>query len=275
MRALCERKNPTQTIECRVLKNQPIAKNQWQIWLKPEKLEFQNFEWGNFCMLSLPDLIDPLLPRPFAIVEAAQGTYSFIYRVHGKQTQRLANLPQGYRVDVLGPLGRGISTEQLELGSAVFVAGGVGYASLMPLIQSLSEAALGRAKLFYGIRTDLEAIRRGKLEPQFASDDGSLGYRGRLHELIRKEKFSADSNFYICGPTPMMKACYDFLPPERSYYFLEETMGCGFGICVGCVVSVNDIGPDGKTKPEVHRVKSCLEGPMFLGSQLAHWRAEK
>lgn len=246
--------------------NRPIAQNQWLLTIKSESDNLPDFELGNFCMLSIPQLQDPLLPRPFAIVERTADSFSFIYRVTGKQTRLLCSLQAGSRIDCMGPLGRGIPRTWFEAGEHIFVAGGVGYASVLPLMNQLSEAARTKARVFYGVRTDLEVIRRGNLSPVFASDDGSIGIKGRLPELLKKESFSPQAKFYICGPTPMMKAVYPLLPQERSYYFLEETMGCGFGICVGCVVTVND-----PSSAATHRVKSCLEGPMFRGDVLNAW----
>lgn len=262
--ALTERTTPDSIIHCRIVKNQPIAKSQWMIWLKPEQGRLPDFRLGNFCMLSIPDVVDPLLPRPFAIADAKDGMYGFIYRIHGKQTKALAALSGGARVDLLGPLGRGFSRSHFGRGEHIFIAGGVGYASLFPLIESLQETATG--KVYYGVREELEVIRRGKISPSYASDNGSIGFHGRLPELIKSEKFSERAQFYVCGPTGMMKALHSLLPTQRSYYFLEETMGCGFGICVGCVVEV-------KTPEGVQRAKSCLEGPIFLGSHLSHWAA--
>jgi dihydroorotate dehydrogenase electron transfer subunit len=109
-------------------------------------------------------------------------------------------------------------------------------------------------------------IRKGKLKPHFASDDGSIGLRGRLPDLIKGAKFPADSWFYVCGPSGMMKALFKVLPQDRSLYFLEETMGCGFGICVGCVVAID-------TAVGLSNKKSCLEGCMFLGENLKTWAA--
>lgn len=257
-----ERKVPDRILSARISQNRPVANNQWQISLKLEDGDFPDFAPGNFCMISVPTVVDPLIPRPFAIVDRKDGVYSFIYRVTGKQTKALTNLPTGFRLDVTGPLGKGFKRDSFEAGEHIFVAGGVGYASLLPLIDCLGKNA--KASLFYGVRTDMEVIRKGPLVAEFASDDGSIGFKGRLHDLLKAKTFSPEAKFYVCGPTPMMRAMYPILPPERSFYFLEETMGCGFGICVGCVVGVD-------TPQGLKNVKSCLDGCMFQGSSLQTW----
>lgn len=267
MSFLIDAPKPQSLCEVRIVQNRPIAKNQWALTVKFEKGDLPDFLPGQFCMLSLPDLVDPLNARPFAIVEKKDGLYQFIYRTTGKFTNLLIKAPQGSRLGLLGPLGKGIDRDHLKKGQHIFVAGGVGYASLLPLMSVVTEAQK-TAKIFYGVREELEVIRRIPFACDFASDDGSIGFKGRLHLLLKERESewrSADSIF-ICGPTPMMKAIHEILPTERSYYFLEETMGCGFGICIGCVVPIqNDAG-------ETKRVRSCLEGPVFKGAALKTWK---
>lgn len=254
-------------ITSRIFEARPVAQGQWSVWLKAEE-GFPDFLPGNFCMLSLPDFVDPLTPRPFAIVEKRDGMYQFIYRVTGKFTHFLATLPIGSRVGVLGPLGKGFSRSHFASGKHIFISGGVGFASLLPALDALSKAKQNPAGNFYGVRTEMEVIRKAAFQFDFASDDGSIGFKGRLHELLKTKEalISKGDYFYICGPTPMMKAIYDLLPREKSFYFLEEAMGCGVGICIGCVVPIQ-----GENK-EVKRVRSCLEGPIFRGDVLEPWR---
>jgi dihydroorotate dehydrogenase electron transfer subunit len=270
---LIESPKPKEVCEVRVIQNRPLAKNQWSLWVKPDEssaIKFlPEFLPGQFCMLSLLDRVDPLTARPFAIVERDEGMYQFIYRVHGKLTQQLVKIPIGSKIGLIGPLGKGISRDHLKTGKHIFIGGGVGYASVLPLVQELSGLKrTEHGKIFYGVREDLEIIRKTPLSCEFSSDDGSAGFHGRLPELLKKKESewkNADW-FYICGPTPMMKAVYNLLPPEKSLYFLEETMGCGFGICIGCVVPIlND-------KKEVKKVRSCMEGPIFKGDVLGPWK---
>ncbi len=115
---------PQELIEARIFESKPIAQSLWSVWLKAEK-PLPDFDSGNFCMLSFPDQVDPLTPRPFAIVERKDERYHFIYRVTGKFTRFLATLPQGTRVNLLGPLGRGFSSQHFSEKKHVFISGGV------------------------------------------------------------------------------------------------------------------------------------------------------
>ena len=254
--------------EVRVSISRPIAQHQWSLVVKRESGELPSFDPGNFCMLSFPDLVDPVAAHPFAIASRQGGDYEFIYRVTGKFTRLLTRLNTGSRLRILGPLGRGINPASLQSGKQIFVAGGVGFASILPLLE-VAKSSGASTHLFYGVRTEAELIRRGNFSHSISSDDGSIGFHGRLHELMKTQSslWTDASAFYICGPTLMMKAIYDLLPKEKSYYFMEETMGCGVGICVGCVVPLEK---DGQKK----YVRSCIEGPIFNGRALSVWRSE-
>lgn len=249
----------------RIVDLQAIAQSQWSIWVKDESQDLPDFEPGQFCMLSFENLVDPLLPRPYAIVERKNGLYRFIYRVDGKFTKLLSRMWRGASLKLLGPLGKPSLSLHSSLRlhtKAVFVAGGVGYSSLYSLMKaSKAEENI----LFYGLRTELDRIPINlSLKIYYSTDDGSLGFKGRIHELLLQESelWKDAEVFYICGPTPMMKAVYSVLPPEKSFYFLEESMGCGFGICMGCVVPT-----EGSEFPK----RSCIEGPVFRGDDLKRW----
>jgi dihydroorotate dehydrogenase electron transfer subunit len=73
---------------------------------------------------------------------------------------------------------------------------------------------------------------------------------------------------YACGPMPMLRAVAD-LAAERglpSQVAVEESMACGVGVCMTCVLPV--VGDDGLTR----MLRSCVEGPVFAGDRL-RWDA--
>ena len=86
---------------------------------------------GQFVMLRLPGVNDPLLGRPFALYDTdldAAGrpiALDVVYLVVGKMTRLLAEMRPGERLDVWGPLGNGFADldgrPDVEL-----VAGGIG-----------------------------------------------------------------------------------------------------------------------------------------------------
>ena len=90
--------------------------------------------------------------------------------------------------------------------------------------------------------------------------DGSVGEKGLVtsHSIFGGDKLSFDQ-VYTCGPDPMMKAVARIakandIPCEVS---LENTMACGMGACLCCVVET----PDGY-------VCVCTEGPVFDPNKL-------
>lgn len=208
-------------------------------------------------MLQAADSYDPLLKRPFSIFESAGEQLKFLYRIRGKGTLSLSRLKEGARITIIGPLGNSYPDPQ---GDFIAVAGGVGIASLFPL---LSKHA-GKAHLFYGARNSDElvfATESGTLVKgiSIATDDGSAGEKGFITEHLRHCLGALPGPahrlpVYACGPTPMLKAVAQ-MAHERGlscYVSLEEHMACGIGACLGCMV---------KTVSGQKRV--CKEGPVF------------
>ena len=62
--------------------------------------------------------------------------------------------------------------------------------------------------------------------------------------------------YYACGPLPMLKAIVAGLDCEGELS-LEERMGCGFGICMGCTCKTSR-GP----------ARVCKEGPIFKKNEI-------
>ncbi len=87
-----------------------------------------------------------------------------------------------------------------------------------------------------------------------ATDDGSVGVKGRVSELFSKIDPVSSTMIYTCGPRPMMAAVQAFakthdLMGEAS---CEEVMACGLGACLGCSI------PTTKGYQTV-----CHDGPVF------------
>lgn len=91
------------------------------------------------------------------------------------------------------------------------------------------------------------------------TDDGSYGEKGFAINFLKEdiEKGNIDG-VYACGPLPMLKAVQELakstnIPCQIS---LEERMGCGIGVCLGCAVKVNA----GEQTVYTH---VCKAGPVF------------
>lgn len=237
---------------------------------------------GQFLMLRLPGHTDPLLGRPFALYDTALDpagqpvAVDIVYLVVGKLTSLLAEVRAGDAVEVWGPLGNGFP-DLHGRGSVALVAGGIGQTPFLAHVRALlGERGYGgqparrqveRVALYYGVRTaalaaGIEDFRAAGATVHLASDDGSLGFRGFVTQLL--EQYPAPEHVIGCGPEPMLRALAALarrwgVPCHLS---LETPMACGLGICYSCVTRVRtDTGWDYR--------RVCVDGPVFDAAILA------
>lgn len=237
---------------------------------------------GQFVMLRLPGTTDPLLGRPFALYDTvlgADGTpagIDVVYLVVGKMTSKLAEVQPGEALEVWGPLGKPF----LDVGTpdhVRLVAGGIGQTPFLAYTRELlgtrgyggnrPRKQAEKVSLYYGMRTaalaaGLDDFRAVGAEVHLASDDGSVGYKGYVTQLL--ESHGPGGPLVGCGPEPMLHnltklAARWGVPCQVS---LETPMACGFGACFSCVTKVKQ--PDGDW--DYKRV--CIDGPTFDAAQL-------
>jgi dihydroorotate dehydrogenase electron transfer subunit len=206
------------------------------------------FAPGQFLMLS-PGAVgaarrdDPLLPRPMAIYRQGEvgsaAALEVLYKVTGRGTALLADARAGERVRIVGPLGQGFPPPEAG-AEALLVGGGTGVASLFELARRAAGRA--RVRVLLGARSARDLMGRGDFERlgtglDLATEDGSAGRRGLVTELLERA-LHADAVVYACGPTPMMRraAALARAAGVRAFVSLENTMACGFGVCLGCAV---------------------------------------
>ena len=97
------------------------------------------------------------------------------------------------------------------------------------------------------------------------TDDGSLGEAGLVTDHLRAVIDRAATDVvYACGPMGMLAAVADIASQAGIYSqcAVEESMACGIGVCMTCVLPV--IGDDGITR----MLRSCVEGPIFRGDRV-------
>jgi dihydroorotate dehydrogenase electron transfer subunit len=236
---------------------------------------------GQFVMLRLTGVNDPLLGRPFALYDTVldgdrPAAIDIVYLVIGKMTGKLAAVRPGDRLDVWGPLGNGFANLS-GLDDVALVAGGIGQTPFLAYLRDLlgtrgyggraARRQVGRVRLYYGVRSaDLAAgvddFRAAGAEVHLASDDGSLGFRGFVTQLVGTHP--PPQRLVGCGPEPML---YALAKQARAWgvpcdVSLETPMACGLGVCFSCVTGVRT--PDGGW--DYKRV--CVDGPVFDASSL-------
>lgn len=231
---------------------------------------------GQFVMVRVRDGSDPLLRRPFSFsrIFAADGDFEILYRVTGRGTWILSRLPEGSSASVIGPLGNGFELPAGPGGPLAFIAGGIGIAPLIALMEHAASASPGPNHLFFGARTAAELLPESyfagaAVRVHFATDDGSFGHRGRVTEVF--ERLASEMNFspraiYSCGPLAMQyhvarRALSTGTPAQLS---LESVMGCGIGACLGCALPTFNPG-DPESETYVH---VCEDGPIFSAGSI-------
>ena len=106
-----------------------------------------------------------------------------------------------------------------------------------------------------------------------ATEDGTRGVHGRvtvpLEAALGERPLGNPVKVYVCGPTPMMRACAALASAHGRACddSLEQVMGCGLGGCYSCVVAARPV--DGGTP---HHTRTCIEGPVFDAQRIV-WEA--
>ena len=231
---------------------------------------------GQFAMLKPRGSFEPLLRRALAVYRVdGPRRLSFLYQVLGRGTSALSQLREGDEVEALLPLGNNWSIDRSTGGGALVVAGGVGSASLLTLCEELMRTKV-ETMLFFGAATGLAArgcgledFRALDLPYVVTTDDGSLGYKEFVTAPLERELRERDhkgSTIYACGPWPMMKRVAEIAAQfhVRCLVSLEAPMGCGFGVCVGCVVAVNTGGSPGYGSYK----RVCTDGSIFPAEEI-------
>lgn len=209
---------------------------------------------------------DPLLRRPVSIYRVDEHELWLYYDVVGRGTAFLAGLGPGDRLDALGPLGQPFKIAAAAR-NLLMVGGGIG---LAPLV-ALADEALARelnVTLLAGFRSGERVLGGQHVQPQVeyvvATEDGAVGHRGYVTELV-PEYLSWADELFACGPTPMLKSLARAVggTTKRVQVSLEERMGCAMGVCLSCVLH---------TRRGLKRV--CRDGPVFDLAELKElqWR---
>ena len=146
---------------------------------------------------------------------------------------------------MIGPLGKAFAHPK-RLTNCLLVAEGHGAASLYFLAQELSRARK-RVDMVIGRRT-LERVfkpieaKRLSQTVAIVTDDGTLGERGAvldaLPEAARAERRRGDVRGRRAARRCERSRRSAASAGSRRRWRVEERMGCGFGLCLTCVVPV-------------------------------------
>ncbi|MDD5115574.1 MAG: dihydroorotate dehydrogenase electron transfer subunit [Candidatus Omnitrophica bacterium] len=252
-------------VKVKIISNRKIKNNCWRLELDSGAIA-RSASPGQFLEIKVCDEGLPLLRRPISIHGVNGSRVQLIYEVVGSGTRVLSGRRKGEFLDIIGPLGKGFEYGRKPVGKSVLVAGGMGVAPLLFLARRLKPAK-PLVLIGAGSKEQLLCLQEFKAfgcRMAIATDDGSAGFKGKVTEMLDRllremPDAGRPGNIYACGPQPMLKAVAKICRGHNisSQLSLERHMACGFGACLGCVVS---------TKSGYKRV--CKEGPVFKGEEL-------
>ena len=242
---------------------------------------------GQFVNIELDGLF---LRRPISVCDWKDGVLTLLYKLVGKGTALMATLQPGARLDVLCSLGNGFDIDIPALARPdgptiagfdvsaltrpLLVGGGIGTAPLYLLARRLKERGVSPTVIL-GFNTASEIIYEKEfkalgLRTLVTTVDGSYGTPGFVTDALPLLASASDPSSvgasvsdpssvgacgydycFACGPMPMLRALAPKLA-SPAQFSLEERMGCGTGICMGC------------TCPQLTGTKRiCKDGPVF------------
>lgn len=260
------RKNPKE-VKAKVLLHRRISSDYFRLHLScPEIARLARP--GQFLMVRVNELQDPFLRRPFSFSRIYpprekkrkpmdEGGVEICYQTVGRGTLLMSRVQEGQRLDLLGPLGNGFWPEE-GCNRVILVGGGIGVPPLLAWAQELKKKGPGKKKFISAPELTFliggqnkEKIlgagecRRWGIEAQVTTEDGSLGAKGLVTDLLEKELMTGRHEataIYACGPKSMLariaQVAEQFdLPCQVS---LESHMACGVGACLGCTVKFRE-----------------------------------
>lgn len=213
---------------------------------------------GQFVQVEVSSEAFPVTRRPITINRLTQEGFELLFDVVGRGTGILAQVNPGDILRVLGPLGQGWRLEGKK--NWLLVGGGLGAAGFA-FLQDIEES----------VQIVLGASSSDRVLPlqntTIITEDGSIGSKGLVTELLSDELVKSVDSIAVCGPVAMMEAVWNSISTEHRHKIQvssESRMGCGWGVCDGC--SIPMIGGGYK--------KCCKEGPVFPGEDI-DWKRWK
>lgn len=235
----------------------------------------QSTQPGNFVAICVGgENSAMILRRAFAISrishrsDKGDGTMELIVAAHGSGSRWLCAQPEGASLDVIAPLGTafGIPTAPAQ---ALLVGGGYGSAPLFGLAEVLKSRGC-RVDMILGASTAAKIYapiegKRSVNSLKIYTEDASAGISGKVTDpipgLIQEGLVDV---IYSCGPMAMLAAISKIAVSTDVVHqcAVEESMACGIGVCMTCVL------PVANSKSETKMLRSCIDGPVMDGSDV-------
>ena len=220
----------------------------------------RNAKPGQFVVIHLDETAERI-PLTICDVDKESGVITIIFQKVGTSSERLGLLNAGDAIrDILGPLGH--PTLIKKYGSVICMGGGVGTAEIYPVAKALKGAGNSVVSIIGSRTKELLMLKKelGGISDRLliATDDGSLGHKGFVTDLLQQELQQGEFSMVFCvGPVLMMRKSSEvaktFKVPIRVS--LGSNMVDATGMCGTCRVKVG-----GRT------YFTCVDGPEFDGA---------
>ncbi|MCQ2481486.1 MAG: dihydroorotate dehydrogenase electron transfer subunit [Clostridia bacterium] len=207
---------------------------------------------GQFINITIDGLF---LRRPISVFDRDEEAVTIIYKIVGKGTEKMSEMPAGTVLDVLTGLGNGYDMT-VAGEKPLLIGGGVGVPPMYMLAKELKK--MGKdVSVILGFNTQSEIFCEQDFKDlgcnvTVTTADGSYGVKGFVTAGMDIDY----TYFYTCGPEPMLKSVYAKAVTGGQFSF-EERMGCGFGACMGCSC---------KTVTGYKRI--CKDGPVLRKEEI-------
>ncbi|QTA37284.1 sulfide/dihydroorotate dehydrogenase-like FAD/NAD-binding protein [Thermosipho ferrireducens] len=243
-----------------ILEKKKLAYGVHLFWIKNELIA-KKAKPGQFVIFRTHDSGERI---PITIAGVNNNKFRVIVKAVGKSTYELCKLQPGDKIaDISGPLG--MPSEIKFYGKVLVVGGGVGIATIIPIVQALISSGndvdvilASRSREFFFLTDEFENAKN----VYYVTDDGSFGDKGFAHEKM--DKLLKEKQYDIAwaiGPALMMKACSEVAKKNnlKIWVSLNAIMVDGTGMCGGCRVLINN-----------EMKYTCVDGPEFDG-RLVNW----
>ena len=213
---------------------------------------------GQFAELEVEGSSKTFLRRPISInfIDKDNNEVWFLIQLVGDGTRHLAAVKRGQTINVILPLGNSFTMPENASERLLLVGGGVGTAPMLFLGEQLSKKGF-TPNFLLGARSQNDLLQLNEFTQYgnvfTTTEDGSMGEKGYVtqHSLLSTQTFN---KIYTSGPKPMMMAVAKYAKTNNieCEVSLENTMACGFGVCLCCVENTTE-----------GHICVCKEGPVF------------
>ena len=214
-------------IKSQIINTQIIADKVVEITLEAPKNK--NYLPGQFVGIQINDGQKDLWFRSYSVLSDSKDNLQICVKKvkDGRGSSFLHTVKKGDFLNILFPLGYFGYPKDLAK-SLVFIATGTGIVPILSLAENIPQKFQGKSQLFFGVRNEKDIIYANRIKkienkvPSFTStvtlskpDKTWEGEKGRVTAILKKKKFDANSQFFICGNSAMIKSVRDLLKEKK------------------------------------------------------------